>query len=188
MKVWIIRHGESETNRAGQWTGWMDVALTGKGREDARRAGAILSGKQFDKIYASDLMRAKGTAEIAIPGCTYETSPLLREINVGSIAGKPLNVLTDEQRRDVALRGYVQFEGESAEAFEGRVADFLRGLERSGHENVAIFAHAGWLRRALQFVLDMKLPSQRICCRNCTVAVFEYSGATWKLHSWINLD
>ena len=83
MKVFVVRHGESETNRNACWTGWMDVALTQKGREDATLARRLLSGVKFDKIYASDLQRAKCTAEIAIPGCQYETSALLREINVG---------------------------------------------------------------------------------------------------------
>lgn len=31
MKLYIVRHGESETNRKGLWTGWLDVALTDKG-------------------------------------------------------------------------------------------------------------------------------------------------------------
>ena len=50
MKVWVVRHGESETNRDGLWTGWLDVELTEKGREDAAKAGKILAGTSFDKI------------------------------------------------------------------------------------------------------------------------------------------
>ncbi|MBE6595063.1 MAG: histidine phosphatase family protein [Ruminococcaceae bacterium] len=188
MKVWIVRHGESETNLAGLWTGWLDVQLTDKGREDAAKAGKLLAGTAFDKIYASDLARARSTAEIAVPGRQYETSPMLREVNVGNIAGKPLSMLTDEQRQDAAQHGYVQFEGESSEEFEQRVFDFLRGLERSGHENVALFAHAGWLRRALKFAVGVALPNKHVCCNNCTVAVLEYTGELWRLHSWINLD
>ena len=56
----------------------------------------------FDKIYSSDLYRARETAEIAISGCRYETSELLREINVGSLSGKLLSVLTEEQGLDIA--------------------------------------------------------------------------------------
>ena len=33
MKVYVIRHGESETNKIHYWTGWLDVSLTDKGRE-----------------------------------------------------------------------------------------------------------------------------------------------------------
>ena len=88
MKVFVIRHGESETNRNGLWTGWLDVSLTEKGRAEAEQVGKLLSNINFDKIYASDLLRAKTTAEIALPACEYETLVELREVNVGSIAAK----------------------------------------------------------------------------------------------------
>lgn len=98
MRVYIIRHGESETNRLNCWTGWLDVDLTEKGTEDARKAGKLLEGVEFDKLYASDLIRAKQTLETALPGYEYETSPALREVNVGAIAGKPLSIVTEEEK------------------------------------------------------------------------------------------
>ena len=58
MKLYIVRHGESETNRKGLWTGWLDVALTDKGIADAERVRDTLRGIKFDKVYSSDLQRA----------------------------------------------------------------------------------------------------------------------------------
>ena len=68
MFVYVIRHGESETNLSKKWTGWLDVQLTEKGYEDAKKAAGYLKGISFDKIYTSDLMRAKQTAQTAFPG------------------------------------------------------------------------------------------------------------------------
>jgi broad specificity phosphatase PhoE len=48
---------------------WLDVALTEKGKTDAASLSDILHGVSFDKIYSSDLSRARNTADIAIPGC-----------------------------------------------------------------------------------------------------------------------
>ena len=94
MRVYIVRHGESRTNQNGLWTGWLDEPLTDKGREDARRAASILKNVRFDKVYSSDLQRAMETAKIATAendcNCEPELNSLLREINVGEIAGKPL--------------------------------------------------------------------------------------------------
>ena len=39
MKVVLIRHGESEANFENYWTGWLDVSLTEKGRQQAWAAG-----------------------------------------------------------------------------------------------------------------------------------------------------
>ena len=57
MRLYVIRHGESENNLKKCWTGWYDAPLTEKGRQDARKAGTFLQGITFDKIYASDLSR-----------------------------------------------------------------------------------------------------------------------------------
>jgi len=188
MKVWIIRHGESESNRDGLWTGWLDAPLTEQGRADAASVRGLLSNVSFDKIYSSDLLRAECTAKIAIPGCKYETDPALREINVGNLAGKPLDAVKDNSGKPANKDGYAIFGGESSGDFHARVAGFMHRLEGLNYSNVAIFSHAGWLRTALDFAVGIRLPRKNICCNNCAAAVFEYSDSIWKLHSWINLE
>ena len=188
MRVWVIRHGESETNKNGLWTGWLDAPLTEKGREDALLARSVLSGVVFDKIYSSDLKRAKSTAEIAIPGCEYESTGEIREIDVGSIAGKPLSVIYDGNDRPLNEDGYGRFGGESKEEFRARVASFMKRLEEESFERVAVFCHGGVLRRFLEIVLGAQPARGAVTCGNCTVAIFDFSHSTWKLHSWINLQ
>lgn len=183
----MIRHGESETNRDGRWTGWIDASLTEKGEKDAQKAGELLSKVTFDKVYASDLIRARRTAEIALPGYNCELTDAIREVDVGNIAGKPLNVVTEEDRNRIHEYGYAAFGGESSEAFGRRVKEFMQMLEEHRCENIAVFTHAGFLREAFETVLGIKVPRKNICCRNCTVAIFEYSDNSWKVHSWINL-
>ena len=58
MKVWIVRHGQSETNVRGEWTGHLDVSLTENGRCDTLHAAKILSCVNFGEIYSSGLKRA----------------------------------------------------------------------------------------------------------------------------------
>lgn len=84
MRVYVIRHGESESNLKKIWSGQFDAKLTEKGKEDAKKVGEVLKGVSFDKIYTSDLSRAMDTAKIAIPDCSFETSPLLREVDMGA--------------------------------------------------------------------------------------------------------
>ena len=188
MKLWMIRHGESETNRLKQWTGWLDAPLTDKGREDAARARGVISGVRFDKIYASDLSRARCTAEIAVPGCEYESTALLREINVGDVAGREWDVIEKSQINAVFREGYACYGGESTAEFRARIGEFMRLVEAQGGENVAAFTHGGLIRTVLEMVLEVSLPRKSLLCKNCMVAVFEYSDSVWKLHSWINLD
>lgn len=187
MKVFVVRHGESTNNLNKQWTGWADVDLTENGINDARLAGDFLKNFSFDKIYSSDLKRAVQTAQNAIPDCKPETSPLLREINVGNISYKPLDILTDADKKEIKENGYVNFDGESSLEFKSRISDFMKKLENLECDNIVIFSHGGWLRTFLDIVAGQRLARGSICCNNCAIGIFEYENKNWKLHSWINL-
>lgn len=65
--VLALRHGQSEWNAAGRWQGQADTMLTPKGESQARDAAEALADEahSFDAIWASDLQRARRTAEIA---------------------------------------------------------------------------------------------------------------------------
>lgn len=71
----LVRHGESEWNAEDRFTGWMDVELTPKGREEARHAGALLRdyGLRFRFAYTSVLTRAIDTLHLiqAEMGCSW---------------------------------------------------------------------------------------------------------------------
>ncbi len=67
-KIVLIRHGESEWNKANRFTGWKDVDLSEKGREEAKAAGKLLKseGFEFDLAYSSVLKRANRTLNIIL--------------------------------------------------------------------------------------------------------------------------
>jgi 2,3-bisphosphoglycerate-dependent phosphoglycerate mutase len=56
----LLRHGESEWNKENRFTGWVDVDLSEKGREEAREAGRLMAAEkyEFDVAYTSVLKRA----------------------------------------------------------------------------------------------------------------------------------
>jgi 2,3-bisphosphoglycerate-dependent phosphoglycerate mutase len=67
-KLVLIRHGESFWNQENRFTGWYDVDLSDKGRQEAREAGRLLKegGFQFDVAYVSVLKRAIRTLWIVL--------------------------------------------------------------------------------------------------------------------------
>ncbi|MGF1549164.1 MAG: 2,3-diphosphoglycerate-dependent phosphoglycerate mutase [Sphingomonadaceae bacterium] len=67
-KLVLVRHGQSEWNKAGRFTGWWDVDLTDAGEEEARMAGRMPArhGHDFDLCYTSVLTRAIRTLDIAL--------------------------------------------------------------------------------------------------------------------------
>ncbi len=93
-KLVLIRHGESEWNKENRFTGWKDVDLSEKGREEAKAAGKLLKaeGFVFDEAYTSVLKRAIRTLWIILDEMDLMWIPetkswLLNERHYGALQG-----------------------------------------------------------------------------------------------------
>ena len=77
----LLRHGESQWNALNQFTGWVDVDLTDKGRAEAARAGELIAGldRLPDVLYTSLLRRAITTANIALDKADRHWIPVHRD-------------------------------------------------------------------------------------------------------------
>ncbi len=65
-KLVLVRHGQSIWNLQNRFTGWIDVPLTEKGKEEAFKAGELLKDIRFDVAYTSNLTRAQETLRIIL--------------------------------------------------------------------------------------------------------------------------
>ena len=93
-KLVIVRHGESEWNIIGKWTGLTDVHLSEKGSKESKRIGALIKDIHFDYIFTSNLIRTKETlSAIAsvyeeLQSIPTEESKEIRERDYGDYTGK----------------------------------------------------------------------------------------------------
>ena len=93
-KLVLLRHGESTWNKENRFTGWTDVDLSEKGREEAKEAGRLLKegGYTFDRAYTSLLKRAIRTCLAALDGLDLLWIPVekdwrLNERHYGALQG-----------------------------------------------------------------------------------------------------
>ena len=105
MKIYVIRHGETDSNVLGLLQGQSDRPLNENGRRLAVLSGRGMRGIRFDRCYTSPLKRAKETAEIVLRESGNERTPLLiderlKEIHMGEWEGKHFR--TEEDGIDVA--------------------------------------------------------------------------------------
>jgi 2,3-bisphosphoglycerate-dependent phosphoglycerate mutase len=77
-KLILVRHGQSLWNAEDRFTGWVDVPLTDKGREEAKLAGERLKGTSFDVAYTSSLTRAQETLRIILETAEVQV-PIIRD-------------------------------------------------------------------------------------------------------------
>jgi len=102
-KIVLLRHGESEWNKENLFTGWTDVDLSERGREDAAKAGRLLKehGYTFDVAYTSFLKRAIRTMWIALDQLNLMWIPeykswRLNERHYGALQGLNKSQTADE--------------------------------------------------------------------------------------------
>ena len=105
----LLRHGESEWNAKNLFTGWVDVDLTAKGEQEARRGGELLKehGLLPDVVHTSLLRRAIRTNEIALHAADRHWIPVsrswrLNERHYGGLQGK-------DKKQTLAEYGEEQF-------------------------------------------------------------------------------
>ena len=92
----MTRHGETIENSKGLFQGQTPGHLLDKGKEEALGLRPRLAAMQFDVVLCSDLKRCLDTAEIALNGieCEIIKEPLLRERDLGNLAGTPIKGAT----------------------------------------------------------------------------------------------
>ena len=163
-KLVLVRHGQSEWNAKGLWTGWTDVSLTDQGRQEAQHAGEALKEFHFDASFTSNLKRAQQTLEEiknklggTIPTTITEA---LNERNYGIYTAKNKWEVEQEVGKARFLeirRGWdVDIpEGESLKQVYERVIPYYQQnilplLEQG--KNVLIAAHGNSLRALIKYL------------------------------------
>lgn len=163
-KLVLVRHGQSVWNLQNRFTGWVDVPLTEKGKEEAYRAGELLKDVKFDVAYTSALTRAQETLKIIL-----ETVGLLipvikdqalNERHYGALQGLKKDRARQKWGADIVhlwRRSYdiAPPEGESLKDTAARTIPFLERAimgDIVDGRNVIVVAHGNSLRSIVMYL------------------------------------
>lgn len=158
-KLVIVRHGQSEWNKANIFTGWVDVGLTEEGIAEAKRAGELLKNYKFDEAYTSVLKRAYLTLDIILNETGQTDIPITKNKNLNERMYGDLQGMNKDEAREkfgeeqvhIWRRGFdtPPPNGESLKDTLERVTPYFeKEIEpklRRG-ENIIISAHGNSLR------------------------------------------
>ena len=165
--ILLARHGESDWNRSKQWQGFADRPLTDRGRRQAAELAERLEGTKLDAVYSSDLQRARDTAEVVAraKGLKVETTPELREVDVGSWSG-----LTRSEAEARFPQHYARWlqggegwdDGETYEQLGERVVRAIQRIAKEHEgERVLVVAHGGTIRAIHAAALSIDVHTYR---------------------------
>ncbi len=182
MKVYIIRHGQTEWNKKGRIQGKTDIELNKDGIEQATMARKNIENYDIDLIIASPLKRARQTAEIInknmkVP-IIYENAVVERDF--GEFEGMVRKEIKDEMLNSGAL-----YKQESSEVYKGvepmsqlceRVWIFLDKLkEEYKGKNILIVTHGG-VTRAINGYFEPTNKDkvlEKMGLSNCEIKMYE---------------
>lgn len=180
--ILLARHGETDWNAAQRWQGWADRPLTERGLEQARVLAHELAALPLAAVYASDLERARVTAEVVAErhGLSVVADLRLREVDVGCFSG-----LTSAEARARYPEAYERWrsggegwdDGESYEQMSERVLAAIRDIAAAvDGRHVAVVSHGGPIRAVHAAAAGLTFGQQRRLER--VVANASYSTVT----------
>ncbi len=181
MRLYIVRHGETEFNRNRMMQGYHEIPLNERGIRQATLLAHRLKEEQLDRIISSDLRRAVMTACIVAShtGAPMDYDPALRERNPGLLTGKSY----DEEPRFFTDVDFIPPEGEGVRAFRSRVRQTFEHLADQAHlatERVAVITH-GLVCHAFVTEFFGEDAAEGIGSRNAALTVAEFDAGQWSL-------
>ncbi len=164
-KLVIVRHGQSLWNKENRFTGWVDIDLSARGREEAIEAGKKLKALHFDTAFTSDLKRAQNTLALILKEIGQENIPVFRdkalnERHYGDLQGMNKDAARERfgpEQVHIWRRSYdvAPPNGESLKDTEERVVPYYQSeiepLLREG-KNVLVVAHGNSLRSLIKYL------------------------------------
>ncbi len=143
-QLWILRHGETEWSKSGQYTGLTDLPLTVEGEQQAVEARKVLDAIDFDLVLTSPLRRARRTAELAgFPDAQRE--PLAVEWNYGDYEGISSDLIRKDNP-DYLIWTHGVPNGEALADVAARADKIIARVLESGLDNVLVVAHGHFSR------------------------------------------
>jgi 2,3-bisphosphoglycerate-dependent phosphoglycerate mutase len=159
----LVRHGQSEWNLLGQWTGLTDVSLTDDGRDEARRAGRTLEDIDLHRAYTSKLKRAKHTLDEIVEHLDRKDIERseheeLNERDYGDLTGKNKWQVKEEYGEEKFMKWRRSWDhpvpgGETLKDVSERVLPFYEKHileDLKGGKNVIVAAHGNSLRALIK--------------------------------------
>ncbi len=198
MKVYMVRHGETESNVLKKYCGSYEGELTTLGEVQAQELTRKLQGISFYKVYSSPLNRCRRTADIITGHNSKIIDDRLKERDFGIFENKTYEELLKEYPREVESwsKDWINYpipKGESAKEAYDRVKLFMEELqsiesdinnEDNQDANILVVTHGGVIRLMCSAVLGGDLESfWRISAKPGSLTLFALNKGFWTLEA-----
>ena len=185
MKLYIIRHGQTDWNVQGRIQGRQDIPLNAAGRSQAQMLAKGMEKRPVTAIYSSPQLRAMETAMALAGNQGVEVIPLpeLVEIGYGDWEGRTASDILTKERKlyeewwqhpaTVAPPG-----GETLNQVDARCRKAWERIKREMKGDTAVVAHGGTLAHFIVHLLEGQPDAAEIVVGNASITTIEYDPVT----------
>ncbi|MBT2690214.1 histidine phosphatase family protein [Bacillus sp. ISL-47] len=150
-KIGLIRHGITSWNKEGRAQGSSDIPLHEEGLAEAKLLAERLSAEKWDVIYASNLLRARQTAETIKE--KIRTIPLQLDSRIREVGGGLIEGTTEAERLEKWGSGWREMDlgFEPHNSVIDRGMEFIKEISaKHAGENVLVVSHGSFIRHLLR--------------------------------------
>lgn len=187
LDLYLVRHGETQSNLDRVFQGHIDTVLTINGETQARCVGDWLSGIHLDAVYSSDLARAANTARAIVESRPKRDLILdtdLREMHYGVLQGVQIadfstvleahGLAAEWGSSTFSERGIAPPGGESLRQLRNRIVRFLKRLDAEHpadtNHSILVVTHGGVLRLMMTVLLGLPTKARhQFAFDNCSI-------------------
>lgn len=185
MKLYFIRHGQTDWNVAGKIQGRMDIPLNDTGRIQARFLAEAMERRPVQAVFSSPQKRARETAEAvgSCQGVQVILLPQLMEISYGVWEGRTTDDILETDRElfeawwehpsSVAPPG-----GETLDQVRERCLEAWEQIKSTLKGDSAIVSHGSTLAHLLSLILEEERDDDDIVVGNASITTVEYEPGT----------
>lgn len=163
MRLWLVRHGETEANVAGLYSGHAPTPLTERGIAQAQTLGTLLRNVPVDNVLCSELERARHTTQLILGDreVPVRNMPELNEMFFGDWEMRHHRDLAREDAENYTVwcndwQNATPTNGEGFQAFSQRVERFIAQLaDYKTCQNLLVVSHQGVLSVLIARLLSM---------------------------------
>jgi len=159
VKITLVRHAEVIEEYQGKYNGHIDIPLSKNGKKQAQKLAQKLKNENFDRIYCSDLIRAKQTLDAFDLDIEPVYTDRLREKSWGKHEGKSFEEIQSEGIEYKSFEQWInELDGEDIESYCNNAKEyFFNTISKSDSRNILVITHAGFIKTILAIVKNIPL-------------------------------
>lgn len=172
MKIYLIRHGETDWNRQGRFQGREDIALNETGIMQAEQCGKAIKGEKFHAVITSPLIRARKTAEIIAQN--LDIAHLIIEEGITERDFSKVSGMTPYEREVF----YASGEKDDKEPWEDLCSRMIVNIKKYGdrycNDNIIMISHGASINAVLSVLSSGRTGTGKIILKNTCINILDY--------------